>query len=156
MKARTDHNRQNITELLNENKMMGVAATDANIKDLRKVLPAGPQLPAESNEGGDENSNGNVRPKDKVNQNSSTPSPPTLDPFSPLASTTIISTASAKLSYLIDRIMEHQEAEKTIIFYEAENTAYYIAQALECHRSSAPHLRQISFPNPAFSICRLL
>ncbi|CAL3973246.1 unnamed protein product [Diplocarpon coronariae] len=55
-----------------------------------------------------------------------------LSPSSPLASAAIISTASAKLSYLMDAIMTHQAEEKILIFYEADNTAYYIAQALEC------------------------
>lgn len=56
----------------------------------------------------------------------------TLDPSSPLASLAIISTSSAKLSYLMDRIVAHYEAEKILVFYEADNVAYYIAQALEC------------------------
>lgn len=55
-----------------------------------------------------------------------------LDPASPLASTSIISTASSKLSYLMDRILLHQSDEKILVFYEADNVAYYIAQALEC------------------------
>ncbi|RDL34778.1 uncharacterized protein BP5553_07906 [Venustampulla echinocandica] len=56
----------------------------------------------------------------------------TLDPSSPLATARIVSTGSAKLSYLIDKIMIHQSREKILIFYEADNVAYYIAQALEC------------------------
>ncbi|PBP19439.1 hypothetical protein BUE80_DR009651, partial [Diplocarpon rosae] len=56
----------------------------------------------------------------------------TFSSSSPLSSATIISTASAKLSYLMDAIMTYQAKEKIIIFYEADNTAYYIAQALEC------------------------
>lgn len=55
-----------------------------------------------------------------------------LDPDSPLATASIISTASAKLSYLLDRIIALHQNEKILVFYEAENTAYYIAQALEC------------------------
>ena len=55
-----------------------------------------------------------------------------LDSSSPLASTSIISTASAKLSYLMDKILLHQKDEKILVFYEADNVAYYIAQALEC------------------------
>ena len=54
-----------------------------------------------------------------------------IDKDSPLASASIISTGSAKLSYLIDRITQHQQTEKIIVFYEADNVAYYIAQALE-------------------------
>jgi hypothetical protein len=55
----------------------------------------------------------------------------TLDQSSPLASTAIVSTSSAKLSYLVDRIIAYQSTEKIIVFYEADNVAYYIAQALE-------------------------
>lgn len=55
-----------------------------------------------------------------------------LDPSSPLASAAILSTSSAKLSYLMDRITIHHKAEKILVFYESENVAYYIAQALEC------------------------
>lgn len=56
----------------------------------------------------------------------------TLDPASPLTTTSIISTSSAKLSYLMDRITAHHQTEKILVFYESENVAYYIAQALEC------------------------
>lgn len=45
---------------------------------------------------------------------------------------TIISTASSKLSYLMDQIFLHHKNEKIIVFYEAENVGYYIAQALKC------------------------
>jgi hypothetical protein len=55
-----------------------------------------------------------------------------LDPSSPLTSASIVSTASAKLSYLMDRILVHHKDEKILVFYEADNVAYYIAQALEC------------------------
>ncbi|KAF7875277.1 hypothetical protein EAF04_002449 [Stromatinia cepivora] len=45
---------------------------------------------------------------------------------------TIISTASSKLSYLMDQISLHRNREKIIVFYEAENVGYYISQALKC------------------------
>ncbi|KAF7957297.1 hypothetical protein EAE96_002884 [Botrytis aclada] len=44
----------------------------------------------------------------------------------------ITSTASSKLSYLMDQIFLHHEKEKIVVFYEAENVGYYIAQALKC------------------------
>lgn len=55
-----------------------------------------------------------------------------LDPNSPLGSTMLISTSSAKLTYLMEGIIANQCTEKILIFYESENVAYYIAQALEC------------------------
>ncbi|KAK4153560.1 P-loop containing nucleoside triphosphate hydrolase protein [Chaetomidium leptoderma] len=49
----------------------------------------------------------------------------------PLAQTQLVSTASAKLSYLIDQIVEYQESEQIIVFYENDNVAYYLAGVLE-------------------------
>ena len=49
-----------------------------------------------------------------------------------LDTTQLISTASTKLSYLLSRIIQHYADEKIIVFYEDSNTAYYIAQYLEC------------------------
>jgi SNF2 family DNA or RNA helicase len=72
------------------------------------------------------------KPKSALKKSSKANIAGKLDPSSPLASTSIISTASSKLSYLMDRIMLHQENEKILVFYEADNVAYYIAQALEC------------------------
>ncbi|RFU32482.1 hypothetical protein B7463_g3855, partial [Scytalidium lignicola] len=57
-----------------------------------------------------------------------------LAPDSLLASATIVSTSSSKLSYLIDKISAHHKTEKILVFYEADNVAYYVAQALECLR----------------------
>ncbi|KAA6415084.1 MAG: hypothetical protein FRX48_01836 [Lasallia pustulata] len=48
-----------------------------------------------------------------------------------LARTVLCGTASAKLSYLLDRVLALQEDEKILIFYEGDHIAYYIAQALE-------------------------
>jgi hypothetical protein len=54
------------------------------------------------------------------------------DVFSgPLELTRIVSTASAKLSYLIDGIVKHQAQEKIIVFYENENIAWYLASMLD-------------------------
>lgn len=52
----------------------------------------------------------------------------------PLAGTQLIATASAKLSYLIDQIVQYQEKEQIIIFYENDNVAYYLAGVLEIVR----------------------
>jgi SNF2 family DNA or RNA helicase len=43
----------------------------------------------------------------------------------------VISTASAKLTYLVDQIVKHQQEEQIIVFYEHDNSAYYIASMLE-------------------------
>jgi hypothetical protein len=48
-----------------------------------------------------------------------------------LAETKIVSTVSAKLSYLIDNILKHQDNEKIIVFYENENVAWYLASMLD-------------------------
>ncbi|KAF4996228.1 hypothetical protein FDECE_12529 [Fusarium decemcellulare] len=49
----------------------------------------------------------------------------------PLEAAKITSTASAKLTYLIDSILKYQEQEKMIIFYENDNVAWYLASMLE-------------------------
>lgn len=57
-----------------------------------------------------------------------------IDPFppgSPLARSTISGTASAKLSYLLDRVIALHLDEKILIFYEGDHIAYYIAQAFD-------------------------
>ncbi|KAL1889561.1 hypothetical protein Sste5346_008810 [Sporothrix stenoceras] len=49
----------------------------------------------------------------------------------PLANTRLVSTASAKLSYLLDAIVRHQAEEQIIVFYDNENVAFYLAEHLE-------------------------
>jgi hypothetical protein len=49
----------------------------------------------------------------------------------PLEDARITSTASIKLSYLIDSILRYQEEEKILIFYENDNVAWYLAGMLE-------------------------
>ncbi|KAJ4259211.1 hypothetical protein NW757_002541 [Fusarium falciforme] len=49
----------------------------------------------------------------------------------PLEAARITSTASSKLSYLIDSIIKYQEDEKIVVFYENENAAWYLASVLE-------------------------
>ena len=59
-------------------------------------------------------------------------SPRTLpEKYSAVSKVKMVGTSSAKLSYLIDRVMELYEEEKILIFYEGDHIAYYIAQALE-------------------------
>ncbi|KAJ5349607.1 hypothetical protein N7541_007334 [Penicillium brevicompactum] len=50
---------------------------------------------------------------------------------SPLKQTRLVGIASAKLRYLLDRVLEFHKSEKIIIFYEDSNTAYWTAQGLE-------------------------
>ena len=51
--------------------------------------------------------------------------------YAELSKPSLVATSSTKLSYLIDKIIEVQKDEKSIIFYEDTNTGYWIAQALE-------------------------
>ncbi|KZM18738.1 ATP binding [Ascochyta rabiei] len=55
----------------------------------------------------------------------------TLPAGSPLLETRIIGTTSAKLTYVVDKVVEHQASKKIIIFYDGDNAAFYIAQSLE-------------------------
>ncbi|KAL9103583.1 MAG: hypothetical protein Q9163_001385 [Psora crenata] len=54
-----------------------------------------------------------------------------FDTDSDLARSTLRGTASAKLSYLIDRVTALHTEEKILIFYEGDHIAYYIAQAMD-------------------------
>ncbi|KAI9759986.1 MAG: ribosylnicotinamide kinase [Chaenotheca gracillima] len=49
----------------------------------------------------------------------------------PLRKTAIAGVASSKLAYLLDRILELYQEEKILVFYEGEDVAYYVAEALE-------------------------
>ena len=51
--------------------------------------------------------------------------------YAQVSRTRLVGTASAKLSYLLDRVMDLYKQEKILIFYDADYIAYYIAQALE-------------------------
>lgn len=64
------------------------------------------------------------------------PTPPrtpeeSVEIAAPLAETQLVSTTSAKLSYLIDAIVKHQKDEQIIVFYENDNVAWYLAGILE-------------------------
>lgn len=50
---------------------------------------------------------------------------------SPYSRARIVGTTSAKMSYLISQILRYSREEKILVFYEGDNIAYYIAQALE-------------------------
>jgi hypothetical protein len=50
---------------------------------------------------------------------------------SPLKQTEFVATASAKLTYLLDQVQELHRAEKIIIFYDNNNSAFWIAEGLE-------------------------
>ncbi|KAJ4317729.1 hypothetical protein N0V94_004802 [Neodidymelliopsis sp. IMI 364377] len=55
----------------------------------------------------------------------------TLPMDSPLLDSRIVGTTSAKLTYIVDTVVEHQASRKIIIFYDGDNAAFYIAQSLE-------------------------
>ncbi|KAK3951016.1 SNF2 family N-terminal domain-containing protein [Pseudoneurospora amorphoporcata] len=69
--------------------------------------------------------------KSLMEETKSAPEGWTSEVAAPLAKTRLISTASAKLSYLVDQIIKHQEAEQILVFYENDNVAYYLAEVLE-------------------------
>ncbi|GAB7352869.1 hypothetical protein MBLNU459_g3468t4 [Dothideomycetes sp. NU459] len=56
---------------------------------------------------------------------------PDLPVDSPLRRTAVIGTTSAKLSYLLSQILALYRDEKILVFYDGDNIAFYIAQALE-------------------------
>lgn len=50
---------------------------------------------------------------------------------SPVKQASLIGTTSKKLSYLLDQVLKYHHDEKILIFYDGDNTAYYLAQCLE-------------------------
>ncbi|KAF2017392.1 hypothetical protein BU24DRAFT_420442 [Aaosphaeria arxii CBS 175.79] len=54
-----------------------------------------------------------------------------LPASSPLRTTRVLGTTSAKLTYLMEMVLKHHTEEKIIIFYDGDNAAFYIAQFLE-------------------------
>ncbi|KAL9613921.1 MAG: hypothetical protein Q9167_001535 [Letrouitia subvulpina] len=69
--------------------------------------------------------------KPALKPTSGTGEPEPFPPDSPLLKARICGTASAKLSYLLDRVSSLYQSEKILIFYEGNNIAYYIAQAFD-------------------------
>lgn len=66
----------------------------------------------------------------------SIPTPPqtpeeNLEIVAALAKTQLVSTTSAKLSYLVDAIVTHQKEEQIIVFYESDSVAWYLSGILE-------------------------
>lgn len=59
-----------------------------------------------------------------------------------LRQTKLVSTVSAKLSYLVDSVLRHQDDEKIIIFYENENVAWYLASLLDMVRERPLRVRE--------------
>ncbi|KAI5370373.1 Putative helicase, P-loop containing nucleoside triphosphate hydrolase [Septoria linicola] len=56
---------------------------------------------------------------------------PPLVERSPYLQARIVGTTSAKLSYLISKILQYQDSEKILVFYSGDNSAFYISQFLE-------------------------
>ncbi|KAM7195887.1 DNA repair protein rad8 [Naviculisporaceae sp. PSN 640] len=72
--------------------------------------------------------------KEDASDGSNTPSSNSEDLPSvpePFAETQVISTASAKLSYLIDQIVQYHRDEQILVFYDNDHTAYNLAVVLE-------------------------
>ncbi|KAI4146452.1 MAG: hypothetical protein LQ340_005927 [Diploschistes diacapsis] len=56
---------------------------------------------------------------------------PLPEAYDKVSKVKLIATSCAKLSYLLDRVLELHEHEKILIFYDADHVAYYVGQALE-------------------------
>ncbi|KAJ5297471.1 hypothetical protein N7508_007720 [Penicillium antarcticum] len=69
----------------------------------------------------------NKSPKKTFTQNKFHSLPET----SPLKKTKLVGVSSAKLRYLLDEVHKVHKTEKTIIFYDNPNTAFWIAEGLE-------------------------
>lgn len=112
-----------------------------------KVLEANTPAPKKTSASKDKKPEvlaGNTRLGDDSPRKSRVPKSKQLEPtepvvaddidIGPLSSTLLTATVSAKLSYLIDSVIQHQEEEKIIIFYENDNVAWYLASVLDVVR----------------------
>ena len=77
----------------------------------------------------DQTTGGRLRTKSRTSSSKSARH--SLDPISPLASTSIVGFSSSKLSYLITRLLTISPTEKSIVFYSHNNVAFWLAEALE-------------------------
>lgn len=113
---------------------VGVAAADAylaaNTRRNGKSKMASTVVGRRNTEGHSANG-AEVKPSPKSILKRCTTPVSTVSEDSPLAKTEIIGTASRKLTYLLDKVLEYHKTEKILIFYESEDVAFYIAQGLE-------------------------
>lgn len=88
------------------------------------------------------------QPEDSAEQSKPKPKPKrrlshgdssvTLPSDHPLASTSVVGTASSKFTYLVMQLAEIHTTEKSLVFYEGGHIAYYLSQALDLLH--IPHL----------------
>ncbi|KAL8952915.1 MAG: hypothetical protein Q9222_001205 [Ikaeria aurantiellina] len=100
----------------------------------QRILPTAPEIPVRSAEAPaqvDRTPALKSALKSSLKSSSTLQPIPLIDPSSPLSRTRLVGTASAKLSYLLDRISVLHTTEKILIFYEGNHIAFYIAETLE-------------------------
>jgi SNF2 family DNA or RNA helicase len=100
-------------------------------KTAAKNQTAGSQLIEEPKIKDQTKSKRKVKSTDKSPTKGSRLDQKTLPPNSPLHNTNIIGFSSSKLSYLTDQILLHHSTSKIIIFYDTNNVAFWLAEALE-------------------------
>ena len=110
-------------------------APSVNSKHTKSRIVSLPERTPQAHSGPDKDEDDNPIPKSPVLKSALKRSAPLASagvlPESPLNHTRLSGTASAKLSYLLDRVTALHREEKILIFYEGDHIAYYIAQALE-------------------------
>ena len=114
-------------------KRRGSASFKGNKTSPKKLAQAEKSIKAQHNkrkrESGDEKHKNHKNPVQRVHAD--VENIHKLPEDSPFRKARIVGTASAKLSYLISQVLKYYQAEKILIFYDGDNIAYYIAQALE-------------------------
>lgn len=107
-----------------------VQTAQDNGSSQNSTLAGNTQLGRDSNNSG-KRRQASLNVLDGADQMLPTREPSDVEIAAPLAETQIISTVSAKLSYLIDQVVKYQASEQIIIFYENENVAFSLAGMLE-------------------------
>ncbi|KAL1841372.1 hypothetical protein VTJ49DRAFT_7102 [Mycothermus thermophilus] len=113
-----------------ENRASAAAATSRPAESRAKTLAGNTRLGEDSNNTKRRSSVLSKKHED-IRPSVENPGLQETDIAAPLAQAKLVSTASAKLSYLIDQIVQYQEEEQIIVFYDNDNVAYYLAGVLE-------------------------
>lgn len=113
----------------------------AGIRARRELTERAGVSPNNASESGSARKSNNSSPEKIIKTKPSSKSPrsktftkglyKTLSPESPLTQTRLVGTSSAKLSYLLSKVLEFQKTEKIIIFYDNSNSAFWIAEGLD-------------------------
>lgn len=138
-KKRTEQENLNLHNKYKRSKLEARRGIAASSISGSSNTSAGSKTPSKPNPISTPNSQEKGGPKTPVRKSTRIPKKSALKPIthpgelpdSPAMAAAIIGTTSTKLSYLMSAVLKHHTEEKILIFYETDNVASYISQALD-------------------------